>query len=483
MSLQEQTRSIVIIGGGIIGCTSAYFLSQRPGYQITLLEASKHGVAQGASGKAGGLVAKWAYPKELVDVSFREHVALAEKHDGASRWGWRFVNCGSWEGQGEELIEVVGESKANELRLKKKSLEKTLGLMNTGVAEATKRRPMGTGLPDDLTWVSEDLTRSYSPMAPAGDTAQVYPYEFTSSMLELARSNGVGFLAGRATSIKVDGHIADGFGRKITGVEYQDPFTGVTKTLQCSHVIISAGAWSPTLLHEDDLPIAPTRAHSITFQPSDGEVISPYVLFTEIKLPPEPNGRMSDASPEIYSRPNNQVYACGPGDDSPLPDSVDEVEVDEAACDSVRKHVSSISKQLREAKVDKRQACFLPYVSTGGGPIIGEAKNIAKGLIIATGHTCWVSSVKHLFPITTTNQCNEGHLQCTRNRKSCCRSGGIRGDSVCQPKKVTPITLLLRLIRGRTKQTKQMNFPIKQVVAQQNMSLSQRYYTSSRNHG
>ena len=27
----------------------------------------------------------------------------------------------------------------------------------------------------------------------------------------------------------------------------------------------------------------------------------------------------------------------------------------------------------------------------GGGPIIGEAKSIAKGLMIATGHTCWVS--------------------------------------------------------------------------------------------
>ena len=66
-----------------------------------MLEVSKRGVAQGASGKAGGLVAKWAYPSELVAVTFPEHVRLAEMYDGANRWGWRYVNCGSWEGRGE----------------------------------------------------------------------------------------------------------------------------------------------------------------------------------------------------------------------------------------------------------------------------------------------------------------------------------------------------------------------------------------------
>ncbi|KAF5345847.1 hypothetical protein D9756_011215 [Leucocoprinus leucothites] len=383
----QQSPSIVIIGGGIIGCTAAYYLSQRSGYQITLLEASKHGVAQGASGKAGGLVAKWAYPKELVNISFREHVALAEKLDGASRWGWRYVNCGSWEGRGEESDERNEGLGADGHQLKKKSLEKTLGLMDGGATKEGHRARKETGLPDDLTWVSEDLTTAYSPIAPAGDTAQVYPYEFTSSMLELARSNGVEFISGRATSIEFDGHTAESLGRKVTGVEYRDPFIGSTKTIQCSHVVLAAGAWSPTLL--PSLPIAPTRAHSITLRPSEHDVISPYVLFTDIKLPPSTGGRSTDASPEIYARPNNQVYACGPGDDSPLPETVDDVEIDEAACNSVRRHVSSISKQLRAATVDKRQACFLPYVSAGGGPVIGEAKDIAGGLIVAVGHTCW----------------------------------------------------------------------------------------------
>lgn len=34
-----------------------------------------------------------------------------------------------------------------------------------------------------------------------------------------------------------------------------------------------------------------------------------------------------------------------------------------------------------------KQACYLPLVSSGGGPIIGETG--IKGLILASGHTCW----------------------------------------------------------------------------------------------
>ena len=100
----------------------------------------------------------------------------------------------------------------------------------------------------------------------------------------------------------------------------------------------------------------------------------------------------STVSPEVYARPDNEVYCCGPGDNSPVPDTVDDVVVDLNACQSIHEQVSTISQPLREGKIDKRQACFLPVVANGGGgPIVGEAKSVAKGLMIATGHTCWVS--------------------------------------------------------------------------------------------
>jgi len=63
-------------------------------HSITLLEAT-NGIATGASGKAGGLLALWAYPDCLVPLSYRLHRELAAEHDGANRWGYRRVGCGS----------------------------------------------------------------------------------------------------------------------------------------------------------------------------------------------------------------------------------------------------------------------------------------------------------------------------------------------------------------------------------------------------
>ena len=373
---------IVIIGGGIIGCTTAYYLSRYPSFTsratVTLLEASVHGAAQGASGKAGGLVAKWAYPKELVDISFDEHVKLAKEHNGAERWGWRYLSCGSWEGRGELVTEEAAEGSAMGKGGSMKSLEKTLGLGKTvskGRLNRKKRQ-----LPEDLLWVKEELTDLYSPMAGDGDTAQVHPFLFTTSMLELAKAEGVTFVTGRATSImQADDH--------VSSVNYLDDHAQEI-TLPATHVILAAGAWCPSLV--PSLPIVGTRAHSVTIRPKPSTTIAPYMLFTEITLA-KVRGRTKTASPEIYARPGNEVYACGPGDDSPLPQTVDDVVVDTAACDSIYAQVSSISPDLQAGTVERRQACFLPSVSVTGGPIVGQAEHFAKGLIIATGHTCWVS--------------------------------------------------------------------------------------------
>jgi len=268
---------------------------------------------------------------------------------------------GNWKGRGEHFGESTGSGVGKGGR--RKSLEKTVGLSQADIRTAK-------GLPDDLLWVKENLTDSYSPVGSDGSTAQVHPYLFTSLMLELAQSKGVEFISGaKAEAIEIE----DG---KVTAVNLG------SKTIPATTVVLAAGAWSPTLVAR--LPISATRAHSIVVQPLPSVKISPHVIFTEIQL------SNSFANPEIYARPTNEVYACGPGDDSPLPSTVDEVQVDEAACQSIFDQLSSISDQLAEGTVVKKQACFLPSVSTGSGPIIGEATRVAKGLVIATGHTCWV---------------------------------------------------------------------------------------------
>lgn len=372
MSSSQSQKNIVVIGGGIIGCTTAYYLTHHPSYSpettsVIILEASS--VAGGASGKAGGLIAKWAYPQEIVDITFSEHEKLAQAHDGATRWGWRYCEVGQWEGRGEPSGDKTMPASI--------SLNKKDGL--SGAKKSKKSL-----LPMELDWVKEELTESYAPMAGTGDTAQVHPYLFTTSMCELAREKGAKLILGRATRISYEDVSGKGKAtRKVTSVTYTDADTGESETLPATHVIVSAGPWTSELLPK--VPISGTRAHSITVRPS--RPVSAYVLFTEIEMP----GSRIAATPEIYARPNNEVYACSPGDGKVLPASTALVEVDNRICDALFEQVSAISTELRSGEVTARQACYLPNVNTGprGCPIVGEDEE-TKGLLIAAGHTCWV---------------------------------------------------------------------------------------------
>lgn len=385
-SSPQPEKSVVIVGGGIIGATTAYYLTRHPKYDpathsITILEAT--GIASGASGKAGGLLALWAYPSSIVPLSFRLHKELAKEHNGAERWGYRALGVGSIEcvgrpipaskvsGEGEEVkgvhdASVAGTGDGNvNVSLEKRSAD-------------SYKRLRKVGLPDDLDWISAESARAYESMGSERDTAQVHPYQFTTSMVELAQEKGAKVIIGKCTSLDLE----------TRTLKYTSSSKGDTQTLAPTDIILTAGPWTPTLLPQ--APISHTRAHSVVITPS--RPISAYALFTSISLPRNykegTKSRPMHVTPEIYTRPHNSVYACGEGDHLvPLPASTAEVEVDEARCQDVIDYVSSISDELRDGEVTARQACYLPTVESGGGPLVGPTGY--DGVWLATGHTCW----------------------------------------------------------------------------------------------
>ncbi|TDL16677.1 FAD dependent oxidoreductase [Rickenella mellea] len=347
-------KDIVIIGGGVIGCTSACYLSRHPrasSTKVTILEAGA--IAGGASGKYGGLVAKWVSPKELVDVAFAEHVALAEEHGGEARWGWRILNCGWWRGR-------------------------------VGCPRRRGKKADGVEVPEDLDWLDSGATEAYRSMAGDGETAQVHPYLFTTSMLALAQEKGVKLIKGRATSIQ---YTEDS---QVSGVNYVDS-NGADGILTADTIILSAGPWTPTLLPQ--VPIWGHRAHSITILPS--QPVSPYFLFTSFTYPVgDATGTATrtwpgtrTAGPDILTCPNNEVFVCAAREDSePLPDGTKDVVVDEKVCDQLVKDVGMMSKPLRDGEVTMRQACYLANAGSGNGcPIVGRVEGIG-GLVVAAGH-------------------------------------------------------------------------------------------------
>ncbi|KAF1814581.1 fad NAD binding oxidoreductase [Eremomyces bilateralis CBS 781.70] len=367
-----EPQHIVIIGGGIIGCCTAYFLSRHPLYHpsthsITLIEATT--IAGGASGKAGGLLAKWAYPSCLVPLSFRLHARLAEEHAGAQRWGYRLVECGQLGATARTLATSRPSSTASG-QGPAESLGKRLGLDKTLKA---------AGLPEGLQWVAPDAVTSYEEMSKTGDTAQVHPELFTRSMAVLAKERGVNIVYGQAKSVgKTDG--------RVQSVTYTDKETKEEKIVSADTVVLTAGPWTQNLYSA--APIVGLRAHSVVVRPS--KPLSSHALFTQIHLPAGFSRlkRAQLVTPEIYCRPDNTAYACGPGDQLvPLPSTSDDVQIDQSRCQDVIDQIGAISDELRDGEVLVRQACYLPVSEAGGGPFIGETS--VKGLIIAAGHTCW----------------------------------------------------------------------------------------------
>ncbi|EXJ62478.1 hypothetical protein A1O7_02915 [Cladophialophora yegresii CBS 114405] len=424
----SERKNIVIVGGGIIGCTTAYFLTRHPKYNpdlhsIHLLEAT--GIASGASGKAGGLLALWAYPQSLVPLSFKLHADLAKEHDGARRWGYRGVGVGQIELKGRQLTGhenviaqrgvVDGEAhssdptsqvdgKGDDIRgihradvasdgnVNPESDPSRVSLQKRSQASYANLRK--AGLPDDLDWVADECALAYESMGSPRDTAQVHPYQFTTSMAALAEERGARIVVGVSVDTIEPAHSDSGhvvhYTRGATGAGNGADNAGEpqAQSLHATDVIITAGPWTRTVW--PGTPISALRAHSVTIRPS--RPVSAYCLFTSLLLPkkfkPHGKSRASHVTPEIYARPNDELYACGEGDHLvPLPRSTADVEVDDSRCQDIVDYCASFSDEMRDGHVLVRQACYLPQVERGSGPLVGRTNT--KGVFIAAGHTCW----------------------------------------------------------------------------------------------
>ena len=304
-------------------------------------------------------------------MSYKLHAELAKEHNGAERWGYRQIYCGQLEARGRPLgTSDPNRSTKNDehVSLKKRDHE-------------AMAKFKAAGLPKDLDWVSADTNPSYESMGDPSTTAQVHPYQFTSAMAELAYEKGVNIEFGSVTSINKDTN-------GVNSVTYTSKDTGKSITIPADTVVLSAGPWTGTVY--PSAPISALRAHSVTIRPS--RPVSAYALFTEISLPAnfKPGTRGGQTvTPEIYARPNNEVYACGAGDTLvPLPITSADVETDLERCQDIIDHVGSISDEMRNGEVTVQQACYLPQVEGKiRGPLIGESG--VRGLLIAAGHTCW----------------------------------------------------------------------------------------------
>ncbi|GFZ46516.1 hypothetical protein JCM24511_04763 [Saitozyma sp. JCM 24511] len=84
---------VVIVGGGIVGITTAYYLLSNPNFphptQVTLIEPVD--VAHAASGRAMGMIGRdWqeSSTRQLAQLSWQCYEELAAKFGGCEAWDW-----------------------------------------------------------------------------------------------------------------------------------------------------------------------------------------------------------------------------------------------------------------------------------------------------------------------------------------------------------------------------------------------------------
>lgn len=312
---------VLATGGGVVGCTTAYYLTRHPKFNpalhaITLLEAAPS-LAAGSSGKAGGLLAQWAYPSCLVPLSYKLHAELADEHGGAQRWGYRQVQCGSVEA-------IVSKDKIQKIQQRLKQQTQQPSAVDSDQStkeweklpkqdEAAQDMLRSGDVPADLDWIDADVIAGYDEMGAPGrtETAQVHPFHFTTSIGELAGAGGADMrVMAKVTDIQSS---ADG----VKSVQYLDRTSDEVKNIaDVTDVVVAAGPWTGRILPR--AKVEGLRAHSVVYDAH----VSAYAVFTNIQLPPDfvPEHRAGMGQkrrhkgivdPEMYARPFGEVYACG----------------------------------------------------------------------------------------------------------------------------------------------------------------------------
>lgn len=302
-----------------------------------------------------------AHPSCLAPLSYRLHCELADKHGGIEKWGFRHVYCADVDAMGE----AVGHA----------AITQDYVHFHSHIFSSRLNKQF----PPELDWITPDKITSYTELGRPENTAQVHPHSFTNSIADAAIENGARFITGYATSLN---YIKNG-DRQIKSVSYMSKETPDLIEINATDVVVAAGPWTKKLLPQ--APIKESRNHSIFVRPQ--KPVSAYVLFPEL----HPKIPQKWIPPEIYSRPDGTIYACGPSDqDIPLPAITDLVEVNFKMCDRIYDDVSSISAAFREGEVITRQACYRPFVAGRArdiGPLVGPTG--VKSLWLASGHDSW----------------------------------------------------------------------------------------------
>jgi glycine/D-amino acid oxidase-like deaminating enzyme len=307
-----------------MGAAVAYFLARR-GIAVTVVE--RLGVACAASGKSGGFLAlDWCDGSPLgplARASFALHAELAREI--GTDYGYRRM----------DTFMLAAREQGN---------------VRGGHRVAAPGWIDGAGV----------VTAALGSIE---TTAQVHPARFTEALLDAA---GAGLRLGVVDEVvQRDGAAC---GVRMDG-----------ETLDADAVVLALGPWTSRLAGLRLPRVRGLKGYSVTL---DAAAVPAHALFVDYRTA---DGRALE--PEIFPRPDGDVYVCGMADPQPLPDGPEAVEVDDEACGVLARAAGRVSTALAGARITRRQACYRP-VTDDNLPLIGGVPGLA-GAYVAAGHGPW----------------------------------------------------------------------------------------------
>jgi D-amino-acid dehydrogenase len=370
---------IVVLGAGVIGVTSAWYLAEA-GHEVTVLERRAQPGLETSFANGGQISAghaePWAKPAVLPKILKwlgREDAPLLfrPRRDMAQwLWGLGFLReCipGRFERNARTLAGLAGYSRECLIALRQSTGihydELTRGILQFATRDADfetlakqaqamrefgARREIKTAaeclaLEPALQHAEERVVGGiYDPHDESGDA-----FKFTSQLAERARARGVQFRFGTTVSR------IDTVGDRVQSVD----------GLQADAYVVALGSYSPLLLAPAGIriPVYPLKGYSITLETNEG----PSVSLTD------------EAAKIVISRLGNRLRAAGTAELTGYDTSINA-----GRCDAILRRIRTLFPRITPGKVETWAG--LRPATPSNVPVIGRTR--LANLFLNTGH-------------------------------------------------------------------------------------------------
>ena len=333
--MTNNSRDVIVVGGGIIGCLTAYLLARR-GLRVTLLEADA--VGSHASGFAFGelgVLEGAGIPDPLLEFSLwsmRRHKLLAAELQEASGVDYQF--------QVHDRLKLAfdeGQALAYQQDLTWQQNVEGFQLQWLGPEEVVKVEPMAN--PDNLGAVHVQ------------GGASVEPYRYTLAAAQAGENAGVEILLRRATGLMAKSE-------RCLGVTFQGG------SIEAGMVVLAMGPWTGDASSwcRFKVPVSPLKGQILRLQ-HDGRPIKTSLHW---------NGS------SVATKPDGLTWAGTTEEDV----GFDE-EVTAEARENIMGDLLKMAPLLSESRLVRQTACLRP-LSVDELPIVGKVPGWSN-LFIGTG--------------------------------------------------------------------------------------------------